>query len=155
MRLTAATAFLGASLMAGDVALAFVAPAVSNDFVTSRAAASAALRMAAADDKPKKKLSVADIMAGGNKKAEQDGLPAHVYTRSKQDTTAYWDHVQDALADLVRIMLQRCFDKSSYPELYEHCRNLRGEVFLAYIWWKYFRFSRSHSFVCRSLGLSF
>ena len=73
MRLTAATALLGASLMAGDVALAFVAPVVSNDFVTSRAAASAALRMAVADDKPKKKLSVADIMAGGNKKAEQDG----------------------------------------------------------------------------------
>ena len=73
MRLTAATALLGASLMAGDVALAFVAPAVSNDLVASRAAPSVPLRMAAADDKPKKKLSVADIMAGGNKKAEQDG----------------------------------------------------------------------------------
>ena len=73
MRLTAATALLGASLMTGDIALAFVAPVVCNDLVTSRVAASAPLRMAAADDKPKKKLSVADIMAGGNKKAEQDG----------------------------------------------------------------------------------
>jgi hypothetical protein len=59
--------------MAGDVALAF-APTASDALVTSRAA-SPPLRMAAADDdaKPKKKLSVADIMAGGNKKAEQDG----------------------------------------------------------------------------------
>ena len=73
MRLTAATALLGASLMVGDVALAFVAPVASNDLVASRAAP---LGMAAADDdaaKPKKKLSVADIMAGGNKKAEQEG----------------------------------------------------------------------------------
>ena len=72
-----------------------------------------------------------------HKKAEQEGLPAHVYTRSKQDTTAYWDHVQDALADLVRIMLQRCFDEKEYPELYKHCRNLRGEVALLFLQWKY------------------
>eukprot|EP00563_Minutocellus_polymorphus_P007058 CAMPEP_0181037156 /NCGR_PEP_ID=MMETSP1070-20121207/9250_1 /TAXON_ID=265543 /ORGANISM="Minutocellus polymorphus, Strain NH13" /LENGTH=455 /DNA_ID=CAMNT_0023114851 /DNA_START=15 /DNA_END=1382 /DNA_ORIENTATION=- len=75
MRLTAASAVLGASLMAGDVALAF-APTSSNILVTSRAAASTPLRMAAADAddaKPKKKLSVKDIMAAGNKKVEQDG----------------------------------------------------------------------------------
>ena len=97
MRLTAATALLGASLMAGDVALAFVAPVVSNDFVTSRAAASAALRMAVADDKPKKKLSVADIMAGGNKKAEQDG-PGEV--------NASDNFSEDILADM-----QSCLQK--------------------------------------------
>ena len=97
MRLTAATALLGASLMAGDVALAFVVPAASNDLVTSRTAASAALRMAAADDKPKKKLSVADIMAGGNKKAEQDG-PGEV--------NASDNFSEDILADM-----QSCLQK--------------------------------------------
>ena len=61
-------------------------------------------------------------------KAEREQLPAHVFTRSKQDTTAYWDHEQDALADLVRIMLCRCFDESGYPDLFQHCRGLRGEV---------------------------
>ena len=74
MRLTAASAVLGASLLAGDAVLAF-APTALNDFVTSHAAPSAPLRMAAADAdaKPKKKLSVADIMASGNKQVEQDG----------------------------------------------------------------------------------
>ena len=74
MRLTAASAVLGASLLAGDAVLAF-APTASNILVTSHAAPSAPLRMAAADAdaKPKKKLSVADIMASGNKQVEQDG----------------------------------------------------------------------------------
>ena len=71
---TAASAVLGASLLAGDAVLAF-APTALNDFVTSHSAPSAPLRMAAADAdaKPKKKLSVADIMASGNKQVEQDG----------------------------------------------------------------------------------
>ena len=42
----------------------------------------------------------------------------------------YWDIVQDALADLVRVMLGRCFDSQRYPELYDHCRNLRGELWV-------------------------
>ena len=40
------------------------------------------------------------------------------------------DIVQDALADLVRIMLVRCYDQDNFPLLYDHCRNLRGEVWL-------------------------
>ena len=38
--------------------------------------------------------------------------------------------MQDALADLVRVMLVRCYDEEAYPELYRHCRALRGEVWL-------------------------
>ena len=51
-------------------------------------------------------------------------------TRDSQATSGYWEVVADSLADLVRIMLVRCFDQEGHPLLYQHCRNLRGEVWL-------------------------
>ena len=50
--------------------------------------------------------------------------------RDSQTSVGYWDIVQDSLADLVRIMLARCYDQKKHPELYAHCRDLRGQVWL-------------------------
>jgi len=50
--------------------------------------------------------------------------------RDSQASAGYWEIVQDALADLVRIMLVRCYDADNYPILHNHCRNLRGQVWL-------------------------
>ena len=36
--------------------------------------------------------------------------------------------VQDALADLVRIMLVRCYDEKNHKALYDHVRGLRGQA---------------------------
>ena len=63
-------------------------------------------------------------------RARQLGITADILTRDSQASAGYWDIVQDALADLVRIMLVRCFDEENYPQLYSHCRNLRGQVWL-------------------------
>ena len=57
-------------------------------------------------------------------------VTADVIMRDSQASSGYWDQVSDALADLVRVMLGRCFDEKGYPELVKHCRNLRGEVWL-------------------------
>ena len=62
--------------------------------------------------------------------ANRMGITADVLTRDSQASAGYWEIVQDALADLVRIMLLRCYDEQHYPQLYRHCRNLRGEVWL-------------------------
>ena len=58
------------------------------------------------------------------------GVTADVLTRDSQASQGYWEIVQDALAGLVRIMLLRCYDQERHPALYNHCRNLRGEVWL-------------------------
>mgnify|MGYP003340355746 CR=1 FL=1 len=50
--------------------------------------------------------------------------------RDSQASAGYWEIVQDALADVVRIMLSRCFQENEYPELAAHCRNLRGELWV-------------------------
>ena len=63
-------------------------------------------------------------------RAQNLGVTADVLTRDSQTSAGYWDIVQDSLADLVRIMLRRCYDQNDYPELYKHCRGLRGEVWL-------------------------
>ena len=42
------------------------------------------------------------------------GITADVLTRDSQTSTGYWDVVQDALADLVRVMLLRCYDEQHY-----------------------------------------
>ena len=62
-------------------------------------------------------------------RAKQMNVTADVMARDCQSSAGYWEITQDALADLVRIMLERCFDPS-YVELYENCRNLRGDVWL-------------------------
>ena len=58
------------------------------------------------------------------------GVPAGVMARDSQASSGYWDIVQDSLADVVRIMLFRCHNEQSDPELYKHVRNLRGEGWL-------------------------
>ena len=58
------------------------------------------------------------------------GLTGDVLTRDSQTSAGYWAIVQDSIADLARIMLSRCFDTENYPDLYNHCRNLRGQVWL-------------------------
>ena len=50
--------------------------------------------------------------------------------RDSQASAGYWEIVQDALADVVRIMLSRCFESNQYPQLAAHCRNLRGELWV-------------------------
>ena len=61
---------------------------------------------------------------------QRKGVTADVLARDSQTSSGYWEIVQDALADLVRIMLVRCYDEQHYPQLYEHVRNLRGQVWL-------------------------
>jgi hypothetical protein len=63
-------------------------------------------------------------------RAKHMGLTADVLMRDSQSSSGYWDVVQDALADLVRIMLGRCYDQTNFPQLYEHVRDLRGQVWL-------------------------
>ena len=63
-------------------------------------------------------------------RAQKMGITADVLTRDSQTSTGYWDIVQDSLADLVRIMLARCFDAEGHRALYDHVRGLRGEVWL-------------------------
>ena len=46
------------------------------------------------------------------------GVAADVMARDSQTSTRYWEIVQDALADLVRIMLVRCYDEKNYPQLF-------------------------------------
>jgi hypothetical protein len=63
-------------------------------------------------------------------RAKDLGLTADVLTRDSQTSSGYWDIVQDSCSDLVRIMLGRCYDKYNHEVLYNHCRNLRGQVWL-------------------------
>ena len=63
-------------------------------------------------------------------RAQRIGVTGDVMARDSQASTGYWDIVSDSLADLVRIMLVRCYDETNYPILYKHCRGLRGEVWL-------------------------
>ena len=61
-------------------------------------------------------------------RAQQLGVAADVLARDSQASTGYWEIVQDSLADLCRIMLERCHDEENAPALYHHCRSLRGDI---------------------------
>ena len=61
-------------------------------------------------------------------RSKRMGVTADVMARDSRTSTGYWEIVQDALADFVRIMLVRCYDEKNYPRLYDHVRNLRGQV---------------------------
>ena len=63
-------------------------------------------------------------------RAKRMNVTGDTMTRDSQVSAGYWEIVQDALADLVRIMLVRCFDEENHKLLYDHCRNLRGQVWL-------------------------
>ena len=47
-------------------------------------------------------------------RAKSLGVTGDVMTRDSQASTGYWEIVQDSLADLVRIMLVRCYDEKNY-----------------------------------------
>ena len=61
-------------------------------------------------------------------RGQRYGVTADVMNRHSQASTGYWEIVQDALADLVRIMAGRCFDEKNYPRLYQQCRGLRQKA---------------------------
>ena len=65
-----------------------------------------------------------------NVRAQKLGVTADVMARDSQASAGYWGIVRDALADLVRIMLVRCYDEVNHKELYNHVRGLRGQVWL-------------------------
>ena len=62
--------------------------------------------------------------------ARDRNLTADVLMRDSQASSGYWEIVQDALADLVRIMLLRCYDEENYPDLCRHCRGVRRGAWL-------------------------
>ncbi len=62
--------------------------------------------------------------------AKQRGLTADVLARDSQTSTGYWENVQHAVADVVRVQLARCHDEENYTELYNNTKNLRGEGWL-------------------------
>ena len=58
------------------------------------------------------------------------GITADMLTRDLQASQRYWGIEQDALADLVRIILLRCYDQEQSLTLCRHCCDLCGEVWL-------------------------
>ena len=74
--------------------------------------------------------SMAQKFFSANVRAQKLGVTADVMARDSQASAGYWEIVRDALADLVRIMLLRCYDKVNHPQLYNHVRGLRGQVWL-------------------------
>ena len=73
---------------------------------------------------------LANKFVAAHVRAQKMGITADVLTRDTQTSSGYWEIVQDSLADLVRIMLARCFDEEGHKPLYDHVRGLRGEVWL-------------------------
>ena len=63
-------------------------------------------------------------------RAQRMGVTADVMVRDSQASAGYWEVTRDALADLVRIQLLRCYDEVNYPALYNAVRGLRGDVWL-------------------------
>ena len=63
-------------------------------------------------------------------RAQSMGITGDVGARDSQTSSGYWEIVQDGLADLVRIMLIRCYDAKNHRDLYDHVRTLRGQVWL-------------------------
>ena len=49
-------------------------------------------------------------------RAQRLGVTADVMVRDSQMSSGYWDIVQDALADLVRIMTARCYDEVNHKD---------------------------------------
>ena len=58
------------------------------------------------------------------------GVIADIMARDSQASAGYWEIIRDSLADLVRIMLLRCYDEVNHKQLYNHVRGLRGQVWL-------------------------
>lgn len=63
-------------------------------------------------------------------KAKQMGLTGDILARDSQASAGYWEIVQDSLADLVRIMADRCHDEEGHPQLHNYCRGMRGNAWM-------------------------
>lgn len=63
-------------------------------------------------------------------RSQRMNVTADVMTRDSQSSAGYWEIVRDALADLVRIMLLRCFDEKNHKQLYDGVRDMRGQLWL-------------------------
>ena len=68
---------------------------------------------------------LANKFFNAHNRAKRMGVTGDVMTRDSQASSGYWDIVQDSLADLVRIMLVRCYDEENYPLL-----SKRGDKYL-------------------------
>lgn len=75
---------------------------------------------------------LAQMFFSAHVRGQRYGVTADVMSRHSQASTGYWETVQDALADLVRIMAGRCFDEKKYPKLYHQCRGLRRKAVRGY-----------------------
>ena len=60
---------------------------------------------------------LANMYFNAQVRAKRMGVTADVMVRHSQASSGYWEIVQDALADLVRIMMLRCYDEKNYKEL--------------------------------------
>ena len=49
---------------------------------------------------------------------------------ARDSQASYWESVRDVFADLVRIMLLRCYEEVNHKQLYHHVRGLREQVWL-------------------------
>ena len=47
-------------------------------------------------------------------RAQRMGLTGDVLARSSQVSSGYWEIIQDSLADLVRILLERCYGQTGH-----------------------------------------
>ena len=54
-------------------------------------------------------------------RGQRMGVTADVMVRDSQQSSGYWDIVQEALADLVRIMVSRCFDEINHKDIAPLC----------------------------------
>ena len=63
-------------------------------------------------------------------RAKDFGVTADVMARTSQLTAGYWEIAQDALVDVVRLMMQRCNDAEGYPELFKYVHGLHGQPYL-------------------------
>ena len=61
--------------------------------------------------------SMAQKFFAAQTRAQRMGVTADVMVRDSQQSSGYWDIVQEALADLVRIMVARCFDEKGHKEI--------------------------------------
>ncbi len=75
-------------------------------------------------------VDLANRYFNAHARAKRMGLTGDVMARDSQSSSGYWEITQDALSDVVRVMLGRCYDEVGYPQLDSHVRSLCGQVWL-------------------------
>ena len=61
--------------------------------------------------------AMAQKMFAAQTRGQRLGVTADVMMRDSLQSYGYWDIVQEALADLVRIMVVRCYDEANYKDI--------------------------------------